>query len=820
MADSDGKTACFSRPLLAVIAIAAAVAASAASGFVSDTKVSRAGNLAAISISFNCNVEYVGHEPNGRGSELRIHVEPTSICAGVSPLAARTVERRRPADADLARLIDIEYDGESEQDSIISLNFATDVGFSIEPFTNAKTIVVRVLVNPRAAVQPQQAHKRVSRQVRRDQAATSRYAINLQSSIRAPATADIPDLDLAAGKKLMVSEVNIDGKQWYRLRVGYYESAEFAARALARFRERFPTAWIDREEIIDNAAGAGAIVTPSPKPATTGVADTGTSTGTSGKVAALMSEGKRLMTAGELSKAIQIYTKVLQQPPGPYHPAAQEYLALARERNGQIAHAKAEYERFLAVYPDAEGASRVRQRLAAMLSQPASSRTGDATNAGLALRRKRPSNNWNLRSYFSQYYRLDANQLDNRDSVTSQSALYSDVNVDARRRGERFDITARVTAGYRKDFLGRPDGDEGRVSYAFADVSDSKLNLRGRLGRQSRNSGGVLGRFDGFNLTYQATERLRLEGVLGKPVNSTADSIDDARTFYGISSNFGPIGDDLDLGVFFLQQSVEGLTDRQAIGAEMRYFGDGRSLWALADYDAAFKKLGSFFVQGSLRLPGELTLTGVFDQRRSPFLSLSNALIGQPVTDFAELLTVYTREEILQFALDRAAETKTTTIGVSRPISPKLQINMNASQSVVTATPESGGVFATPKSTYRFVTTDLIASSLLREGDALLVGLRYADSENTEVYTVTLDGRFPAGGHFRINPRLRVDKRNIKSDSSTQWIYTPGLRLQYRADRRFRLELEAGMQISKRNLAVLSEDRQSYFINIGYQLLY
>jgi Tfp pilus assembly protein PilF len=66
--------------------------------------------------------------------------------------------------------------------------------------------------------------------------------------------------------------------------------------------------------------------------------------GTSGQ---LMADARHAMTAGEISRAIQIYTKVLQQPPNAEQQAAQEYLALARERNGQVAHAKAEYERYL-----------------------------------------------------------------------------------------------------------------------------------------------------------------------------------------------------------------------------------------------------------------------------------------------------------------------------------------------------------------------------------------------------------------------------------------------------------------------------------------
>ena len=37
-----------------------------------------------------------------------------------------------------------------------------------------------------------------------------------------------------------------------------------------------------------------------------------------------------------------------------------------------------------------------------------------------------------------------------------------------------------------------------------------------------------------------------------------------------------------------------------------------------------------------------------------------------------------------------------------------------------------------------------------------------------------------------------VDYREIKTDRSTQWIYTPGLRVQYRMGRRLRFELQTG----------------------------
>lgn len=808
------------KSIFAACLLLAACPAFSASGFVSGTNVSRVGDLAAITVSFNCQVQYLDHDPQGRSSQLRIHLEPTSVCTGVAPLAAYTSERLRPASADLARLVDIEYTGDSSEGSMLRLNFAEDVSFGVDSFTSANHVIVRVYLNPDRAVTEPESAGQVSRQVQRPAPDPVQYVINLQSSERPPATADFPDLDLPDGQQLIVSEAVIDGRTWYRLRVGYFDSSAAAARALTTLRGQFPTAWIDRDDSVSRQADATTqVLAPAPVEDTVAELPVGAAD-TDAKVAELMAEGRHLMTAGELSRAVQIYTKVLQQPENQYQPEAQEFLALARERNGQIAHAKAEYQRYLATYPDNDGAERVKQRLAALLSQPGRRQAAVTSAPGAAPAPRRRPETWSLRSYVSQYYRRDANQLNDNDEVISQSALYTDINMDARRRGERFDFSARVTGGYRKDFLDQPRGEDVRVSYAFVDLADAKYSLRGRLGRQSRNSGGVLGRFDGFNLSYQATHSLRVDGVVGKPVNSTSDGIDDDRTFYGISSNFTPGIENLDVGVFFLQQNVKDMTDRQSVGAEVRYFGPNKSIWGLVDFDTSFSEISSLFLQGSWRLGSDLTLTGFLDRRRSPLLSLSNAMIGQPVAGFDELLLLYPEDEIRQFALDRAAMTTSVTLGASKPISPRFQLNLNATQSTIDASPESGGVFATPETTYNYVSTDLVGSSLIKEGDVTLFGLRYSDSESTQVYSTYLDTRFPIGRHFRINPRIRVDHRQIKSDDSTQWIYTPGLRLQYRKDRRFRVEFEAGMQFSSREMETLSEDRESYFVNLGYQLLF
>ncbi len=801
-----------------------ATAATAAPEFIESTRVEAGAVYTDVTLKFRCNFHYVGHDPAGLSDVLRIQIEPTTVCTGAPPSVALARQLHRPRDADKASIDLIEYDGQSLGSESLRVSFTRDVRFDVRSSNGGNTLTIRVFepsrVDAPEAVDTQATPRSTSRLVRNGADAQRQYVINIASMNRRPVAADIPELVLAEGSQIVVAEAMIDGASWYRIQVGYFDTAEAAARELRELREHYAGAWIGYagDDEVDIPMG------PASGMQSRNNDSTGSLAANSDEILELMAEGRRAMTAGELSRAVQIYTKVLQQPGHEYLAEAQEYLALARERNGQIAHAKAEYERYLELYADTDGATRVQQRLAALLATGPAARPQQRSYAASRANTQSRARNWTLRSYVSQYYRRDTNQVNDQDEIVNQSSIYSDVNLDARRRGERFDVSARITAGYRHDLLSEEDqvgsGNDFRLSYAYLDVADARTGVRGRLGRQTRNTGGVLGRFDGLNLSYSLNDQIRFETVAGQPVYSTSDDLPDSRAFVGVSSTFSPFGDGLDFGAFVLQQDIEGLTDRQVVGAEMRYFGERRSLWGILSYDTEFSELGSAFVQGSWRLPGNFTVSGLIDIRRSPFLSLGNALVGQQTASFEDLKVLFTESELRQFALDRSPEVKTFSAGISKPLTPKLQMNLNANISAIASTPESAGVAATESTEYSYYSGDLVASGLFREGDVAILGLRYSASDTTDVYSVNLDARFPIGKAWRINPRLRVDYREIQTDQSTQWIYSPALRIQYRPDRRWRLELSAGKQFSYRDMESSDMDRESDFIHLGYQFFY
>jgi hypothetical protein len=92
------------RRLLCGIALfAASSAVFAEPGFIAGSEVKSGSSLAQLNIRFNCRISYQSHEPGNRGATLRIRLESTGICNGVSPLVAEQREQYRPAGADDAK---------------------------------------------------------------------------------------------------------------------------------------------------------------------------------------------------------------------------------------------------------------------------------------------------------------------------------------------------------------------------------------------------------------------------------------------------------------------------------------------------------------------------------------------------------------------------------------------------------------------------------------------------------------------------------------------------------------------------------------------
>jgi len=550
-----------------------------------------------------------------------------------------------------------------------------------------------------------------------------------------------------------------------------------------------------------SVAGSGAAVGDKPMP--------------EAQVVSLMGEGEAAILQENYSRSVQIYTRVLRANENAYTPQALELLGLSRERNGQLAHAVAEYRRYLDHYPDHEDADRVRQRLTGLITAHKTPKPGRISGSP-----DRISSPWNVYGGFSQYYRRDTFRLKGQDSVNSQSSILTDANLTIRRRGDRADFSGRATLGNLWDLLGddKGPGSQTRIYQAYVEVLDRPTGLSGRLGRQTLRTSGILGRFDGMHLAWEFRPGMRFNLMGGYPVDTTANGIEKNRHFYGAAIDFEQVADIFDVSFFYNRQKFDGMQNREAIGTEIRYFDQSRSLIALVDYDIGFKKLNSLVIQGNWNVRGGLTLSGSIDHRTSPYLTTRNALIGQPFTTIDELLQIYSSDEIRQLAEDRSREVRSYRVGASQSLSERFQLNADFSLVEFNGTIASAGVPEIPEQeTQYYYSLNLVGSRLFMDQDTSIFGLRYIDGGTTATYTLSWDSRFPVTRMFRINPRLRMSYRDNKLNGVDSWTLYPSLRLMYRIGRRYHLDLEAGMQWINRNSTDDNDDRSSWFLYGGYR---
>jgi tetratricopeptide (TPR) repeat protein len=746
----------------------------------------------AVTVLFGCRLRYVSHSPASSGDQVRIRLVPESDCG--DPNAASLVP---PAVDPTGVIRALDVDRPVGNEISLSIRWSRPEEFVLVPSFDGRGLRIRVL------------RERVKREsVTVSEIEGSAYAINLESSQEAFTAEAIAAASKVTGIHVYVSEIVIDEQTWYRLRAGPLIGEADAKRILTTARREYPKAWL----AISDDSTLNEIGLPD---AVTGVLerpDAHNTTLTPPDLEQTMKQARSLFRRKDYAAAIPLLTRLVEQPEFAERAEAQELLGLARERSGQLAHAKAEYEEYLRLYPQGKAAERIRKRLRALTfsTSPASVRRASAE----------AEQRWKFYGGVSQMYRHDVSSFDNgtvTSDLTTQSALLSDAGFVARRRGERFEFASRVSAGYSYDLLSDGPGDQARVGQLFAELHDTALDWTVRGGRQTGSAGGLIGTFDGLYAGYQLRPRLRLNTQFGFPVESTREGPVSDRRFYSLSADFGTFAEAWDFSLYAVSQSYFGATDRQAVGTEIRYFRPGRTLVGLVDYDIYYQDLNNVLLLGTLELPARWTVSINLDHRKSPGLTTRNAMIGQPVTRFDQLFGLFTEQEIEQLARDRTAVSDVYTLSLSRPFGERWNWSMDLSSLSMDGTPGSGGVEATPDpGTDIVVSTQALGYGLFGRGDVSSIGLLYQTGKQTDAMSLGLNAQFPVGQSWRLGPRLRVDQRRFHVDGSDQLLYAPGLRADLRWQR-LSLEFEGGAEFATRTIGDAGQDTSRYFLSLGYR---
>lgn len=526
-------------------------------------------------------------------------------------------------------------------------------------------------------------------------------------------------------------------------------------------------------------------------------------------------EARSAFDDADYPTAVRLLTRLVEYPEHARRAEAQELLGLARERSGQLAHAKAEYEEYLRRYPGGAAAVRVGQRLAALTTldtRPRVEAVARADETGMR---------WTSFGGWSQDYRRDATTVETSDfsaDFVSQSMLVTDGDLSLRGRGERFDVQARVNAGHMRDLLPDGPGDRTRVSVAYADLTDRQTQVSARLGRQSRHTGGVLGTFDGLSLGWQALPKMKLNLMSGFPVESTREPLATDRQFISLSASLNGWADGLEISPFLISQTYDGMTDRRAVGGEVRWYTPGRTVVGLVDYDVDYGALNMALLLGTFELPGRWTVTGTLDHRKSPFLTTRNALAGQPAQSLEGLVSLFGEPGVRQLAEDRTAAADTLSLSVAHPLGTRFQWSVDLTGSRISGMPASGGVPEIPGTgTELGFGAQLIGTSLFRAGDMSILGLRRYQGSTVTTTSVSVGSRFPLWKGFRIAPRLRFDQREFDLDGTTQWLASPSLRLDWNW-RKTTVEFEAGGEFASRDRLFDQEKTNRHWFRLGYRV--
>lgn len=541
----------------------------------------------------------------------------------------------------------------------------------------------------------------------------------------------------------------------------------------------------------------------------------------------ILQQAKALYINQRYSKALEYYSALSLVTDTKVAHWAWELKGLTHESLGQREQAERTYRQLLATAEgDEPWFGRVNQRLRALAT---------AADDGKANRRKSKYQE----DQSPYYYRGFIGQSYNYVTSGGKHVLDRDVlsiiatNVDAvvGYRHPEHEVEVRFNGYNNYDLLDYPadwvrgDDNRTRIKRAQVDYTHVDTGLRAVGGRQKDYDSGMYLYFDGVSVKYPVTDKITLGVNGGVPVQFSDFYDHHDRQFYSVQAAYDH-NEYWRVAGYVTHQTLYGEIDRAAYGGRLQYVDDRFSSYLNIDYDYEFAEVNILRWSGTYKFNPQHQLSATYGRQRSPFLTSTNVLLGQPYLDLENYLRdQLNRDYLLWNALERTGIYEYGTLSHQYEVDEGLHITADVYHAVSSEMPifeyEDDWIrssVATKGAEFRYSSFGLqaVAQDFLGMNDSATLSFRHSDTTLASSNLIQIGERLRFWDNkVSLAPKLHLKHTEKKRDDTSRSNVRGSVTLTYKPWRSTEFRLEAGNEA----IRFLEENNsldQSYLF-MGYQ---
>ncbi len=522
-----------------------------------------------------------------------------------------------------------------------------------------------------------------------------------------------------------------------------------------------------------------------------------------------LKEAARLYSKKDYAAAADIYRRLSETSDPEQAAWALELFGACAEQLGERYDALAIYDSWLQRYAGSAGEVRVKQRRDALLTAAAEPQAARRVAS-------RRADGATVFGSTSLMYRGMRSKVDSQDAQTPISSLAGDLDLHMRARSDTFLWRSRISGGYLGDQSDRGDSN-GRVSNLYVGITHQSSGAELTVGRQRTSAYGVYGYFDGASFSYPVAGFTTLTVMGGAVANSSQDAPSSDHKVYGLGTELHFPDPALRLRLYGMEQTFDGLTERRAIGGEVSWFNDFSNYVFIADYDIKFKETNNLMFNSNWNISQATNLSLSLGYQRSPFLSATNALIGEYNVNLDQLVAGLDGDtDIYDAALERTALSRYASLVVNQQVSDRLRVVGEAFYYELSDLPQYDPTNKTADSdTNTTWGLQFILEDALFSNDSLSTGARYTIGDVSDSVVVYVDEKLRLDNTIDLVLRLSGSQRTLADYNQDTYTVRPAVQLYWYIKRDLMLDMEAGYEWMSQDFESESFQAQQAYMLLG-----